>query len=158
MIHKNSYYGFMLVSVSSGNVQGKLTNFSFIGNIVYDSKWNGIRVTGGVTNSTFKNNTFYNCPYHAGFDTYNQSVKNKNLVISGNRIYNCESGMYITGVEDSIVEDNDVFDISEFESKLNPPQTPSPHGSRNTHYCGIVSIRMEDMLSVSSELWNKDMA
>ena len=92
VIHTNRTGGYMLIYIANFGAQGSTNNIVIRDNHIYDSKWNGMRITGGVTNVTISGNQIHQV-LHNGLDTYpTNSSNNKNFEIYNNNIYDFGGG------------------------------------------------------------------
>ena len=116
VIHTNRTGGYMLIYIANFGAQGSTNNIVVRDNLIYDSKWNGMRITGGVTNVTISGNQIHQV-LHNGLDTYpTNSSNNKNFEIYNNNIYDFGggngAGIYIPGTSYFNVHDNDIHDAT----------------------------------------------
>lgn len=110
ILHVNGS-GYMGIYVGNLGTQGSVTNITIDNNTIYDISWNGIRVAKGATNSTISNNVIYNC-VHQGIDFWRDPGDPvcDNIQISGNKISRTHIGIYCPNLDNSIIEENDIYD------------------------------------------------
>jgi len=114
-IHANRTDGFTLIYITNFGTQGSTNNIIIRNNQIYNSKWNGIRITGGVTNVIISGNNIHQIT-HNGIDTWpGNGMNNKSFEIYNNDIYNfgggaVGAGIYIPGASYFDIHDNDIHD------------------------------------------------
>jgi hypothetical protein len=113
-IRTNRSSGFMNIWVENNGAPGSTNNIIIRDNHIYDSKWNGMRITGGVDNVSIYGNEIHDV-MHNGIDTYPTGSNNTNFQIYGNNIYNfgngaSGAGIYIPGTNNVEVFDNELHD------------------------------------------------
>ena len=114
IVHDNRTSGFMLMYVENDGAAGTVNNITIANNQIYNSMWNAMRITGGVTNVDIHGNTIHDIE-HNGIDTYPTNYNNSNFQIYDNNIYNfgigaSGAGIYIPGTDDAEIFDNNIHD------------------------------------------------
>ena len=112
IIHDNRTTDFTLVYVENDVAVGTVNNITIANNLIYNSAWNAIRITGGVTTVSIYGNTIHDFA-HDGIDTLPSSNNNNGGVIYGNTIYNIGTtaggeGMYLPAVSNFEIYNNSV--------------------------------------------------
>ena len=115
IVHDNRTSGFMLMYVENDGAAGTVNNITIANNQIYNSMWNAMRITGGVTNVDIHGNTIHDIE-HNGIDTYPTNYNNSNFQIYDNNIYNfgigvSGAGIYIPGTDDAEIFDNNIHDL-----------------------------------------------
>jgi len=113
-IRTNRTNGFMLMYIENHGAQGSTNNIIIRNNHFYDSKWNAMRITGGVTKVTISGNEIHQV-LHNGIDTWPRNeTNNADFEISNNNIYNYGAvnggAIYIPNSTRFQIYDNDLHD------------------------------------------------
>jgi hypothetical protein len=113
-IRTNRTNGFMLMYVENSGIPNSVNNIIIRNNLIYDSRWNGIRITGGVNDVFIYDNVIHDVA-HNGIDTYPTNSNNINIQIYGNDIYYfgngaSGAGIYIPGTNNVEVYENNLHD------------------------------------------------
>jgi Right handed beta helix region len=145
-IRTNRTNGFMLMYVENDNIPNSVTNIIIRDNQIYDSKWNAMRITGGVTNVFIYGNAIHDV-IHNGIDTYPTKNNNSNFQIYDNNIYNfgigvSGAGIYIPGTDDAEVFNNDIHDSQ---------GTNDTYGVKSGSENGFVN---KNVVVRSNQIWN----
>jgi hypothetical protein len=149
IIHTNRTDGFSLIYISNFGAQGSTNNIIIRDNFIYDSKWNGIRLEGGITNVTISGNKIHQV-LHNGIDTYpSNGTNNKNFEIYNNNIYDFGgrngAGIYIPGTSYFNIHDNDIHDAL--------PGAFDTYGIKAGSEAGYV---MDNITVRNNRIWNVD--
>ena len=115
IIHDNRTSGFILMYVENDGATGTVNNITIANNQLYNSRWNAMRITGGVTNVSIYGNTIHDFQ-HDGIDGYPSTNNNNGGKIYGNNIYNIgtvagvsgSAGIYLPAISNFEIYDNDI--------------------------------------------------
>ena len=148
IVRSNRTDGYMLMYIENKSTPGLVNNILVTGNTFFDSRWNAIRVTGGVTKLIISNNKIYKT-VHNGIDSYpSNNTNNTYIDIYGNEIYDFArsasgAGIYLPGVSNVNVYDNSIHDA--FNS------TNDTYGVKVGSVVGYV---MDNVKVFNNRIWN----